>query len=83
MLRLRFLGKLVGSEAARLRFLASPPEHMQSRPRSQGTPATFFVFYEIDDDESKASKNELSLNEYGHNDVVNAWVLLEVEATAA
>ena len=43
-------------------------------------PANFFVFYEIDDDESK---HELSLNEYGHTDVVNAWVLLEVEAAAA
>ena len=87
----RFLGKLVGSQAARLRFLASPPEHMQSRPRShvctrsarraprveKGTPANVFVFYEIDDDESK---HELSLDEYGRKDVVNAWVLLEVDA---
>ena len=40
---------MVGSEAARLRFLASPPEH----------------------------------DEYGHEDTVNAWVLLEVEAAVA
>ena len=40
-------------------------------------PANFFVYYEIDDDESK---HELRLEEYGHQEVVNAWVLLEEAA---
>ena len=31
---------------------------------AQGVPANFFVFYEIDDDESK---HALSLRDYGHN----------------
>ena len=43
---------------------------------SKGTPANFFVYYEIDDDESK---HELSLEEYGQHEVVNSWVLLEAE----
>ena len=50
------------------------------RTVEKGTPANFFVFYEIDDDESK---HELSLEEYGRKDVVNAWVLLEAEAAVA
>ena len=36
--------------------------------------ANFFVYYEIDEDESK---HALSLDEYGHQEVTNAWVLLE------
>ena len=39
-----------------------------------GEPANFFVYYEIDDDESK---HALSLKDYGHKEVMNAWVLLE------
>ena len=40
----------------------------------KGIPANFFVYYEIDEDESK---HALSLDEYGHQEVTNAWVLLE------
>ena len=40
---------------------------------TKGIPANFFV-YEIDEDESK---HALSLDEYGHQEVTNAWVLLE------
>ena len=42
----------------------------------KGMPANFFVFYEIDDDESK---HALSLDEYGQYEATNAWVLLEKE----
>ncbi len=44
------------------------------RTVEKGVPANFFVFYEIDEDESK---HALSLDEYGHQEVTNAWVLLE------
>ena len=37
-------------------------------------PANFFVFYEVDEDESKHS---LSLDEYGEEEQPKAWVLLE------
>ena len=37
-------------------------------------PANFFVFYEVDEDESKHS---LLLEEYGQQEQPNAWVLLE------
>ena len=40
----------------------------------KGEPANFFVYYEIDDDESK---HNLQLAEHGHQEVPNAWVLLE------
>ena len=40
----------------------------------RGVPAYFFVFYEVDEDESKHS---LSLDEYGQEEQPNAWVLLE------
>ena len=36
--------------------------------------ANFFVFYELDEDESK---HALALEEYGCRDAPNAWVLLE------
>ena len=36
--------------------------------------ANFFVYYEIDDDESK---HALSMEEYGQEEKTNAWVLLE------
>ena len=42
----------------------------------KGVPANFFVYYEIDDDESK---HTLSLDEYGQREATNAWVLLQVE----
>ena len=38
--------------------------------------ANFFVYYELDDDESK---HALSLDEYGQSEASNAWVLLEKE----
>ena len=37
-------------------------------------PANFFVYYEIDDDESK---HALALGEHGYQEVPGAWVLLE------
>ena len=42
--------------------------------RGHSVPANFFVFYEIDEDESK---HALSLEKLGHQEVANAWVLLE------
>ena len=48
---------------------------VQAQVLSQrGVPANFFVYYEIDEDESK---HALSLDDYGHQEVANAWVLLE------
>jgi len=44
------------------------------RTVEKGMPANFFVFYEIDEDESK---HALSLDEYGQREAINAWVLLE------
>ena len=44
------------------------------RTIDKGEPANFFVYYEIDDDESK---HNLQLAEHGHQEVPNAWVLLE------
>ena len=46
---------------------------------AKGVPANFFVYYEIDDDECK---HALALEEYGHAEQPNAWVLLEAEAEA-
>ena len=46
------------------------------RTVEKGVPANFFVYYEIDDDESK---HQLSLDEYGQWDSTNAWVLLQAE----
>jgi hypothetical protein len=46
------------------------------RTIEKGVPANFFVYYEIDDDESK---HTLSLDEYGQREATNAWVLLQVE----
>lgn len=43
----------------------------------KGVPANFFVYYEIDEDESK---HKLDLEEHGHQEVPGAWVLLEKEA---
>ena len=40
----------------------------------KGVPAKFFVYYEIDEDESK---HKLELKELGHQEVPGAWVLLE------
>jgi len=37
-------------------------------------PANFFVYYEINDDESK---HNLDLDMHGHQEVLGAWVLLE------
>ena len=39
-------------------------------------PANFFVYYEIDDDESK---HALSLDEYGQKETTSAWVLLRAD----
>ena len=39
-------------------------------------PANYFVYYEVDDDESK---HALSMDEYGEEGGSNAWVLLELE----
>ena len=44
------------------------------RTVEQGAPANFFVYYEIDDDESK---HALGLEEFGHQEVANPWVLLD------
>ena len=44
------------------------------RTIDKGEPANFFVYYELDDDESK---HNLQLAEHGHQEVPNAWVLLE------
>ena len=46
------------------------------RTVEKGTPANFFVYYEIDEDESKHS---LELDEYGQRAALNSWVLLEEE----
>ena len=40
----------------------------------EGKPANFFVYYEIDEDESK---HALALEEYGRREAPNAWLLLE------
>ena len=42
----------------------------------KGVPANFFVYYEIDENESK---HLLSPNNHGHREVTDAWVLLEAE----
>ena len=44
------------------------------RTVEKGVPANFFVYYEIDDDESK---HALALSEHGHQEAPDAWVLLE------
>ena len=46
------------------------------RTVEKGVPANFFVFYEVDDDESK---HALSLDEYRYaqEEATNIWVLLE------
>ena len=49
---------------ARLRFLRT------------GVPAIFFVYYEIDENESK---HLLSVDNYGQQEATDAWVLLEEE----
>ena len=52
------------------------------RPNTDGrrtidnVPANFFVYYEVDEDESK---HVLSLDDYGHTEVPGAWILLEAE----
>ena len=65
----------MGSQAVRLRFLS-----LRRQPACKISPISDLSYYEIDDDESK---HELSLDQYGHQDAVNAWVLLEEEAPAA
>ena len=58
---------------ARLRFLlygTPTPFTVQERH------VYFFVYYELEDDESK---HALSLYEYGQSEATNAWVLLEAE----
>ena len=47
------------------------------RTVEKGMPANFFVYYEIDEDESK---HALALDEYGRGEMTNAWTLLEAEA---
>ena len=69
---------MVGSQAVRLRFLIKPQAAACITGRVHN--ARPQLYYEIDDDESK---HELSLDQYGHQDAVNAWVLLEEEAPAA
>ena len=39
-----------------------------------GCPPTVFVYYDIDDDESK---HRLDLDEHDHKEMPNAWVVLE------
>ena len=46
------------------------------RTIEKGVPANFFVYYEIDENESK---HLLALEEHGYQEVPNAWVLLEEE----
>ena len=70
--RLRFLGKLAVARSTRLRFLAGDGR----RTVEKGVPANFFVYYEIDEDESK---HNLTLDEYGQMAELNAWVLLAQE----
>ena len=41
---------------------------------SSNRPANFFVYYEIDEDESK---HLLELEHHGYQEMPNAWVLLE------
>ena len=61
--------------AARMEQLPGWNNYLGSNLRPQTTPpANFFVYYEIDDDESK---HNLQLAEHGHQEVPNAWVLLE------
>ena len=42
----------------------------------KGVPANFFVYYEIDEDESK---HLLSLENYGQQEATDAWAILEAE----
>ena len=56
-------------------FPSGLPETLgKAKVSDKGEPANFFVYYEIDDDESK---HNLQLAEHGHQEVPNAWVLLE------
>ena len=80
-LRLRFLGGSWVGGGWSLRFLArrclgeiTRANRDGRRTIEKGEPANFFVYYEIDDDESK---HNLQLAEHGHQEVPNAWVLLE------
>ena len=59
---------------ARLRF--STPSGSNRGGYEKGVPANFFVYYEIDDDESK---HALSLDEYGQKETTSAWVLLRAD----
>ena len=43
----------------------------------KGVPANFFVYYEIDENESK---HALQLELHGYQEMPGAWVLLEQEA---
>ena len=62
---------------ASLKFLDA---QVLSRTVEKGVPANFFVYYEIDDEESK---HALALEEFGHQEVANAWVLLDEDDGAA
>ena len=64
---------------ARLRFLqlVTARQHGRAPHRGEAVPANFFVYYEVDDDDSK---HKLDLEDHGHQEVPNAWVLLEEEA---
>ena len=46
------------------------------RIMEKGVPANFFVYYEIDENESK---HLLSVDNYGQQEATDAWVLLEEE----
>jgi hypothetical protein len=63
-----------GSSAGAAALLESFHEKKQKYEHLRGVPANFFVFYEIDEDESKHS---LELTQHGHQEVPSAWVLLE------
>ena len=63
--------KYVRTPSARVNASAAPriPHHKKARVLR-----LLLIHYEIDDDESK---HELRLDEYGHQEVPNSWVLLE------
>ena len=60
----------------RARRVKRHDQHRRRRTIEKGVPANFFVYYEIDDDESK---HALSLDEYGQKEATNAWVLLRAD----
>ena len=68
------LSRFLRSSTAEAEVLSDRANRDGRRTIDKGEPANFFVYYEIDDDESK---HNLQLAEHGHQEVPNAWVLLE------